>query len=83
MSTHTEPPARRARTLALAAACGACLVAALGIATGLAVQTTIAGSEAALDTLRVNTLGGRDDVQVAPGVMSALITPVVDLGADQ
>ena len=52
------------------------------LTTGLAAQTTIAGSEAALDTLRVNTLGGRDDVQVAPDV-STLIAPVVDLGADQ
>jgi Ca2+-binding RTX toxin-like protein len=52
------------------------------LTTGLAAQITIAGSEAALDTLRVNTLGGRDDVQVAPDV-STLVTPVVDLGADQ
>ncbi|MGZ6670845.1 MAG: beta strand repeat-containing protein [Solirubrobacteraceae bacterium] len=52
------------------------------LTTGLAAQTTIAGSEAANDTLRVNTLGGRDDVQVAPDVRT-LITPVVDLGADQ
>jgi hypothetical protein len=52
------------------------------LTTGLAAQTTIAGSEPTLDTLRVNTLGGRDDVQVAPDV-SALIAPVVDLGADQ
>ncbi len=52
------------------------------LTTGLAVQTTITGSEAANDVLRVNTLGGRDDVQVAPDV-STLITPVVDLGADQ
>ena len=52
------------------------------LTTGLAAQTTVAGSEAALDTLRVNTLGGRDDVQVAPDV-STLIAPVVDLGADQ
>jgi hypothetical protein len=52
------------------------------LTTGLAAQTTIAGSEPTLDTLRVNTLGGRDDVQVAPDV-SALITPVVDLGAGQ
>ena len=50
--------------------------------TGLAAQTTIAGSEAANDILRVNTLGGRDDVQVAPDV-STLITAVVDLGAGQ
>jgi hypothetical protein len=52
------------------------------LTTGLAARTTIAGSEAANDILRVNTLGGRDDVQVAPDV-STLITPVVDLGADQ
>lgn len=52
------------------------------LTTGLAAQTTIAGSEAALDTLRVSTLGGRDDVQVAPDV-STLITPVFDLGAGQ
>jgi Ca2+-binding RTX toxin-like protein len=52
------------------------------LTTGLAAQTTITGSEAANDVLRVNTLGGRDDVQVAPDV-STLITPVVDLGADQ
>ena len=52
------------------------------LTTGLAAQTTIAGSEAANDILRVNTLGGRDDVQVAPDV-NTLITPVVDLGADQ
>jgi Ca2+-binding RTX toxin-like protein len=50
--------------------------------TGLAAQTTIAGSEPANDILRVNTLGGRDDVQVAPDV-STLITAVVDLGAGQ
>jgi hypothetical protein len=52
------------------------------LTTGLAEQTAITGSEAALDVLQVNTLGGRDDVQVAPDV-STLITPVVDLGADQ
>ena len=52
------------------------------LTTGLAAQTTIAGSEPANDILRVNTLGGRDDVQVAPDV-STLITAVVDLGAGQ
>ena len=40
------------------------------------------GSEPALDTLLVTTLGGDDTVTVDPGV-SALIIPVVDLGADQ
>jgi hemolysin type calcium-binding protein len=52
------------------------------LTTGLAAQTAIAGSEAANDTLRVNTLGGRDTVTVSADV-NALITPVVDLGADQ
>jgi Ca2+-binding RTX toxin-like protein len=52
------------------------------LTTGLAAQTTIDGSEPANDTLRVNTLGGRDTVTVAPDVTD-LITPVVDLGADQ
>jgi Ca2+-binding RTX toxin-like protein len=51
------------------------------LTTGLAAQTTIDGSEPT-DMLRVNTLDGRDDVQVAPDV-SALITPIVDLGAGQ
>ena len=51
------------------------------LTTGLAAQTTIDGSEPT-DVLRVNTLGGRDDVQVAPDV-STLITPAVDLGAGQ
>jgi hemolysin type calcium-binding protein len=51
------------------------------LTTGLAAQTTIDGSEPT-DVLRVNALGGRDDVQVAPDV-SALITPIVDLGAGQ
>jgi RTX calcium-binding nonapeptide repeat (4 copies) len=50
------------------------------LATGLAAQTRIVGSEPA-DTLRVNTLAGDDDVTVAPDV-SDLISPVVDLGAD-
>jgi len=49
---------------------------------GLAAQTRITGGEASLDTLRVQTLGGDDDVTVAPDV-SDLITPVVDLGADE
>jgi hypothetical protein len=40
------------------------------------------GSEPALDTLLVKTLGGDDTVTVDPGV-SALIIPVVDLGADE
>jgi hypothetical protein len=46
---------------------------------GLAAVTTVSGSEPALDTLRVQTLDGKDTVTVAPGV-AALILPVVDLG---
>jgi len=49
---------------------------------GLAALTRITGNEATLDTLRVQTLGGDDDVTVAPDV-SDLITPVVDLGAGE
>jgi hypothetical protein len=50
--------------------------------TGLAAETRIVGSEAANDTLRVQTGDGTDAVAVAPDV-SDLIAPVVDLGADQ
>ena len=35
---------------------------------GLAAETRITGSEASYDTLRVETLGGNDDVTVAPYV---------------
>ena len=49
---------------------------------GLAALVRIAGSEAANDTLRIQTLDGDDDVIVAPDV-SDLITPVVDLGAGE
>ncbi|HET7048858.1 MAG TPA: calcium-binding protein [Solirubrobacteraceae bacterium] len=51
------------------------------LVSGLKPALTVTGSEQA-DTLRVNTLGGKDQVTVAPEV-SQLITPVVDLGADQ
>ena len=51
------------------------------LSTGLKPALTITGSEPA-DTLAINTLGGKDQVTVAPGV-SQLINPVVDLGADQ
>jgi Ca2+-binding RTX toxin-like protein len=49
---------------------------------GLHPQLSITGSEPANDRLDVNTLGGKDQVTVAPDV-SQLIAPVVDLGADQ
>ena len=52
------------------------------LVSGLTPTVQISGSEAALDVLRVNTLGGKDRVQVAPGV-DQLITPIVDLGPDR
>ena len=50
------------------------------LADGLAALVRIAGSEAANDTLRIQTLDGDDNVIVAPDVID-LIAPVVDLGA--
>ncbi|HUA05033.1 MAG TPA: calcium-binding protein [Solirubrobacteraceae bacterium] len=50
--------------------------------TGLVPRLSISGSEPALDTLQVNTLAGSDRVTVDPDV-SQLISPIVDLGADQ
>jgi Ca2+-binding RTX toxin-like protein len=49
---------------------------------GLPVLTRIAGSESLNDTLRISTLGGLDDIVVDPAA-EQLITPVIDLGADQ
>ena len=46
---------------------------------GLPAQTTIAGGEAANDTLKVATGAGNDRVTVAPDV-ATLINPIVDLG---
>jgi hypothetical protein len=48
---------------------------------GLQTQVSIPGSET-LDTLRITTLAGNDEVSVDPGV-AALIGVVVDLGADE
>ena len=52
------------------------------VARGLAALVRIAGSEAAADTLRIQTLDGDDDVTVAPDV-SDLIASIVDLGAGE
>ncbi len=49
---------------------------------GLFPRLSVSGSDPGVDTLQVNTLGGKDTVSVAPDV-STLINPVVDLGADQ
>ncbi len=49
---------------------------------GLKAQTRIVGSDTALDTLRIQTLDGKDSVDVAADV-SDVIIPVVDLGAGQ
>jgi hypothetical protein len=50
--------------------------------TGLAAVTRIVGSEPALDTLGVQTLGGNDDVTVAPDA-GDLIAVLVDLGGGE
>ncbi len=50
--------------------------------TGLATAVKIEHSEVANDLLRINTLGGNDDVAVGGGV-AALIQVLVDLGADE
>ena len=47
---------------------------------GIGAETRV-GGELALDTLRIQTLGGNDKVEV--GDIWDLITPVVDLGADE
>jgi hypothetical protein len=49
---------------------------------GLPATTTISGSELLNDTLRINTLGGKDDVTTDPAA-EQLISHVIDLGADQ
>jgi hypothetical protein len=49
---------------------------------GFPATTTVSGSELLDDTLRINTLGGKDDVSVDPDA-EQLITPVIDLGAGQ
>lgn len=49
---------------------------------GLSAQVRVTGSEAANDTLRVNTLAGNDDVTIAPDVAD-LIRPIVDLGTGE
>jgi hypothetical protein len=49
---------------------------------GFPATTRISGSESLNDTLRINTLGGKDDVSVDPDA-ELLITPVIDLGAGQ
>ena len=48
---------------------------------GLRARTRITGSEPALDTLRVNSLAGDDNVTVAPGVAD-LINIAVDVGTE-
>lgn len=49
---------------------------------GLRATPRITGSEGAFDTLFLQTLGGDDDVTVAPTIAD-LIAPVVNLGADE
>ena len=49
---------------------------------GLPTETCITGSEKANDTLRLNTLAGKDQVTIDPNA-ELLITPVIDLGTGQ
>ncbi len=49
---------------------------------GLPALTRISGSESLNDTLRLNTLGGKDQVTIDPNA-ELLITPVIDLGTGQ
>jgi Ca2+-binding RTX toxin-like protein len=48
---------------------------------GIGAETRVGSRELGLDTLRIQTLGGNDKVEV--GDIWDLITPVVDLGADE
>jgi Ca2+-binding RTX toxin-like protein len=48
---------------------------------GIGAETRVSSRELGLDTLRIQTLGGNDKVEV--GDIWDLITPVVDLGADE
>jgi RTX calcium-binding nonapeptide repeat (4 copies) len=48
---------------------------------GLAAQTRVVGGEPALDTLRIQTLGGDDRVTLED-MVNGLINPIVDLGLD-
>ncbi len=48
---------------------------------GIGAETRVSSRELGLDTLRIQTLGGNDKVEVLD--VWDLITPVVDLGADE
>ena len=75
--TPSSPPAAAGPTRVRVTRSGAQV-----LTTGLAAQTRIAGSEAANDTLVVDTLAGNDEVDVAPDVAD-LIRTSVDLRADE
>ena len=49
---------------------------------GLAAQTRITGGEGNNDTLRIQTLGGNDRLSIVNDI-SDLLTPVINLGADE
>jgi Ca2+-binding RTX toxin-like protein len=49
---------------------------------GLAAQTRITGGEGSNDTLRIQTLAGNDRLAIVNDI-SDLMTPVIDLGADE
>src|SRR3954464_2763014 len=75
MSTHTDPPARRA--LALAALTSACLVAALGLATDQASAESTARVQAG--TLQVTGDGAGDTLTIAHGATANALDVVVNV----
>src|SRR3954470_18963495 len=74
MSTHTDPPARRA--LALAALTSACLVAALGLATDQASADPTARVQAG--TLQLTGDGAGDTLTLAQGATANALDVVVN-----
>src|SRR4051794_41891386 len=74
MSTHTDPPARRA--LALAALTSACLVAALGLATDQASADSTARVQSG--TLQITGDGAGDTLTLAQGATANALDVVVN-----
>ena len=74
MSTHTDPPARRA--LALAALTGACLVAALGLATDQASADYTAQVQAG--TLQLTGDAASDTLTLAQGTTANTVAVLVN-----
>src|SRR5215212_5962296 len=73
MSTHTDPPARRA--LALAALTSVCLVAALGLATQASADST---ARVQAGTLQITGDGAGDTLTLAQGSTANALDVVVN-----